>query len=64
MKGASDTKIVEAKLALARTGNLRMLVDKAGRIVDLLMNDHVQILLGVMLCDLGESEFLGHLWIF
>jgi hypothetical protein len=38
-----------------------MLINEAGYVVDLLMDDHVQVFLGVMLCDFGEGEFLRHL---
>jgi hypothetical protein len=38
-----------------------MLIDEARDIVNLIVNDHIQILLGVVLRDLLESEFLRHL---
>lgn len=36
-----------------------MLVNEASAVVDLVVNDHVQVLLGVVGGDLLESEFLG-----
>jgi len=36
-----------------------VLVDEAGAVVNLIMNDHVQVLLGVVGGDLGEGELLG-----
>lgn len=35
-----------------------MLIDEAGAIVDLVVNDHVEVLLGVVAGDLLEGEFL------
>lgn len=37
-----------------------MLVHKAADIVDFVMYNHVQVLLGRVLGNVGESEFLGH----
>lgn len=39
-----------------------MLIDKRTAVVDLIVNDHVQVLLGVVIGDLLEGEFLigGH----
>lgn len=37
-----------------------MLINKAGNIVDLVVNDHVKILLGRVCLDIGESELLRH----
>lgn len=37
-----------------------MLINKAGNIVDLVVNDHVEILLGGVCLDIGESELLRH----
>jgi hypothetical protein len=36
-----------------------MLVDEARRIVHLVMHDNEQVLLRVVLCDVGVGEFLG-----
>lgn len=36
-----------------------MLVNEAGAVVDLVVDDHEQVLLGVVLGDLLESEFLA-----
>ena len=43
-----------------KIANLRMLINEAAGIVDLVVNDHVQILLPRMRRDLGVSEFLRH----
>ena len=40
--------------------HLRVLINKAGNIVDLVVNDHVEILLGGVCLDIGESELLRH----
>lgn len=37
-----------------------MLVNEAGGVVDLIVDDHVDILLSVVLRNLGESKFFGH----
>lgn len=38
-----------------------MLVDEAGCVVDLVVDDNVEVLLGVVLRDVGVGEFLvGH----
>jgi hypothetical protein len=37
----------------------RVLIDEARAVVDLVVDDEVEILLGVVLGDLLESEFLG-----
>lgn len=45
-----------------------MLIDEAAGVVDLVVDDHVQVLLGVVARDLLEGEFLvgrhdgGNLW--
>lgn len=39
--------------------DVRVLIDEAGAVVDLVMDNHVQVLLGVVGGDLLESEFLG-----
>lgn len=36
-----------------------MLVDKAGCVVDLIMDNDVEVLLGVVLRNVGVGEFLG-----
>lgn len=36
-----------------------MLIDEASAVVDLVVDDQVEILLGVVFSDLLESEFLG-----
>lgn len=36
-----------------------MLIDEAGAVVDLVVDNQVEILLGVVLGDLLEGEFLG-----
>lgn len=36
-----------------------MLVDEAGAVVDLVVNDHVEVLLGVVGLNLLEGEFLS-----
>lgn len=42
-------------------GSLRVLVNKRGAVVDLVVDDEVQVLLGGVLGDLGEGEFFfGH----
>lgn len=38
--------------------NVRVLVDEAGAVVDLVVNDHVQVLLGVVGGDLRKGELL------
>ena len=40
-------------------GHVRVLVNEAGAVVDLVVNDHVQVLLGVVGGNLLEGEFLG-----
>lgn len=42
--------------------NVRVLVNEGGAVVDLVVNDHVKVLLGVVSADLLEGEFLcvGH----
>lgn len=37
-----------------------MLVNETGGVVDLIVNDQEDILLGVVLRNLGESKFLRH----
>ena len=39
--------------------NVRVLVDEAGGIIDLVVDDHVQVLLGGMLAHIRVGEFLG-----
>lgn len=39
--------------------DVRVLIDEAGAVVDLVVDNHVQILLGVVGGDLLEGEFLG-----
>lgn len=39
--------------------DVRVLIDEAGAVVDLVMDNHVQVLLGVVGGDLLEGEFLG-----
>lgn len=39
--------------------HVRVLIDKAGAVVDLVVDDEVEILLGVVLGDLLEGEFFG-----
>jgi hypothetical protein len=39
--------------------DVRVLIDKAGAVVDLVVDDHIEILLGVVAGDLLEGEFLG-----
>jgi hypothetical protein len=36
-----------------------VLIDERTAVVDLVVNDHVQVLLGVVLGNLLESEFFG-----
>lgn len=36
-----------------------MLIDERGAVVNLVVNDHVKVLLGVVAGDLGEGEFFG-----
>lgn len=38
--------------------DVRVLIDKGGAVIDLVVNDHVQVLLGVVGGDLLEGEFL------
>ena len=40
--------------------NLRVLVDELGRVVDLVVDDHVQVTLGVVLRNILIREFGGH----
>lgn len=41
--------------------NIRVLINEAAAVVDLVVDDHVQVLLGVVARDLLEGEFLvGH----
>ena len=40
-------------------GDVRVLVDEAGAVVDLVVDDHVQVLLGVVALNLLEGELLG-----
>jgi hypothetical protein len=37
-----------------------MLVDKGGGVVDLVVDDNVQILLGAVLGHVGEGQLFGH----
>lgn len=39
--------------------DIRVLIDEAAAVVNLVVNDHVQILLGVVGGDLREGELLG-----
>lgn len=39
--------------------HVRVLIDEAGAVVDLVVDDEVEILLGVVLSDLLEGEFFG-----
>lgn len=39
--------------------DVRVLIDEAGAVVDLVVDDHVEVLLGVVAGDLLEGEFLG-----
>ena len=39
--------------------HVRVLINEAGAVVDLVVNDHVQVLLGAVLGHLLEGEFLG-----
>lgn len=39
--------------------NVRVLIDEAGAVVDLVVDNQVEILLGVVLGDLLEGEFLS-----
>lgn len=39
--------------------DVRVLIDEAGAVVDLVVDDQIQVLLGVVLGDLLESEFFG-----
>lgn len=39
--------------------DVRVLIDERTTVVDLVMDDHEQVLLGVVSFDLLESEFLG-----
>lgn len=41
-----------------------MLINEAADVVDLIVNDHVQILLGGVRRNLGESELLRHLFFY
>lgn len=42
-------------------GSLRVLVNKRRAVVDLVVDDEVEVLLGGVLGDLGEGEFfVGH----
>lgn len=40
--------------------HLRVLIDESGGVVDLIVDHQENILLGVVLRNLGESKFLGH----
>jgi len=40
--------------------DLRMLIDEGGDVVDVVVDDDVDILLGRVLSHLSEGEFLGH----
>lgn len=42
-----------------KESNVRVLIDEARRVVDLVMDNNVQVLLGVVLRDVGVGEFLG-----
>ena len=42
-----------------KKGHVRMLVHEARRIVDLVVDDEVEVLLGAMFRDVGVGEFLG-----
>lgn len=47
--------------ATIRGANVRVLVNEAGCVVDLVVDDNVEVLLGVVLRDVGVGEFLvGH----
>lgn len=41
--------------------NLRVLVNELAEVVDLVVDDHVQVILGVVLRNVRESEFGRHL---
>ena len=42
-----------------KKGHVRMLVHEARRIVDLVVDDEIEVLLGAMFRDVGVAEFLG-----
>lgn len=43
---------------MGSVGNVRVLIDERGAVVDLVVDDHVKILLGVVAGHLLEGEFL------
>lgn len=47
------------KNSWAGQANVRVLVDEAGAVVDLVVDDNVQVLLGGVLGDIRVGEFLG-----
>lgn len=53
--------IVHLLGAIGMLGSLRVLVNKRRAVVDLVVDDEVEVLLGGVLGDLGEGEFfVGH----
>lgn len=50
---------MEGNRGICGDGDVRVLVDEAGAVVDLVVDDHVQVLLGVVALNLLEGELLG-----
>ena len=54
-------KLCGAICVVQRRSNVRMLINEARRVVDLVVDHNEEILLGVVLRDVGVGEFLvGH----
>lgn len=51
--------VLEIQWQAAQRGNVRVLIDEAGAVVDLVVDDQVKILLGIVLGDLLEAQFLS-----
>lgn len=51
--------VLEIQWQSAQRGNVRVLIDEAGAVVDLVVDDQVKILLSVVLSDLLETQFLS-----
>lgn len=49
----------QGSFAAEKGRDVRVLVHKAGCVVDLVVDDDVEILLGAVLRDVGVGEFLG-----
>lgn len=53
------TPIPSSARRLAKGENIRMLVDKLGAVVDLIVDDDVKVLLGVVLSNILVGKLLG-----